>query len=66
MIGDVADRSDMSRALAGVDYVLHLAAYQDYLPDFSTFIHVNAGSCALMFELIVQGRLPDPLRLPAR
>jgi dTDP-L-rhamnose 4-epimerase len=37
---------------------MHLAAYQDYLPDFSTFIHVNAESAALFFELIVEGRLP--------
>ena len=58
MIGDVANRSDMARALVGVDYVMHLAAYQDYLPDFSTFIHVNAESSALIFELIVEGRLP--------
>jgi dTDP-L-rhamnose 4-epimerase len=58
LIGDVASRPDMARALSGVDYVLHLAAYQDYMPDFSTFIHVNAESCALIFELIVEGRLP--------
>jgi dTDP-L-rhamnose 4-epimerase len=58
IIGDVANRSDMARALVGVDFVMHLAAYQDYLPDFSTFIHVNAESCALIFELIVEGRLP--------
>jgi len=58
LIGDVANRSDMARALAGVDYVLHLAAYQDYMPDFSTFIHINAESCALIFELIVESRLP--------
>src|SRR5438309_7806867 len=58
IVGDVANRSDMARALAGVDYVMHLAAYQDYLADFSTFIHVNAESCALIFELIVEGRLP--------
>jgi dTDP-L-rhamnose 4-epimerase len=58
IIGDVADRSTMHRALSGVDYVMHLAAYQDYLPDFSTFIHVNAESSALIFELIVDGRLP--------
>jgi dTDP-L-rhamnose 4-epimerase len=58
VIGDVANRTDMGRALAGVDYVMHLAAYQDYLPDFSTFIHVNAESCALIFELIVERRLP--------
>lgn len=58
IIGDVTNRSDMARALVGVDYVMHLAAYQDYLPDFSTFMHVNAESCALIFELIVEGRLP--------
>jgi dTDP-L-rhamnose 4-epimerase len=58
IIGDVASRSDLARALVGVDYVMHLAAYQDYLPDFSTFIHTNAESAALMFELIVEGRLP--------
>jgi dTDP-L-rhamnose 4-epimerase len=58
VIGDVSNRRDMARALAGVDYVMHLAAYQDYLPDFSTFIHVNAESCALIFELIAEGRLP--------
>jgi dTDP-L-rhamnose 4-epimerase len=47
----------LERALEGVDYVMHLAAYQDYLPDFSTFIHVNAESCALIFEIIVERRL---------
>jgi dTDP-L-rhamnose 4-epimerase len=58
IIGDVADRSTLKRALKGVDYVVHLAAYQDYLPDFSTFIHVNAESCALLFEIIVEDKLP--------
>lgn len=58
VVGDVARRSDLGRALKGVDYVMHLAAYQDYLPDFSTFIHVNAESSALIFELIVEGKLP--------
>jgi dTDP-L-rhamnose 4-epimerase len=58
VIGDVANKSDLAGALSGVDYVMHLAAYQDYLPDFSTFIHVNAESCALIFELVVEGRLP--------
>ncbi len=51
--GDVANRDDLARAMAGVDYVFHLAAYQDYLPDFSSFIHTNTESAALMFELIV-------------
>lgn len=58
IVGDVSDRSAMKKALTDVEYVMHLAAYQDYLPDFSTFIHSNAESAALMFELIVEGRLP--------
>ena len=60
--GDVANRDDLALALAGMDYVIHLAAYQDYLPDFSTFIHTNAESSALLFELIVS----DPKRYPVR
>lgn len=56
--GDVASRDDMSKALRGVEKVFHLAAYQDYLPDFSIFIHTNAESAALIFELIVEKRLP--------
>jgi dTDP-L-rhamnose 4-epimerase len=58
LVGDVTDRSTMEQALNGVDYVMHLAAYQDYLPDFSTFVHVNAESSALIFEIIVKHRLP--------
>ena len=58
VVGDVSDRTVLARALDGVDQVMHLAAYQDYLPDFSTFIHTNAESAALLFELIVAGRLP--------
>ena len=58
MVGSVSDRTTMERALDGIDYVLHLAAYQDYLPDFSSFIHVNAESSALIFEIIVERRLP--------
>jgi dTDP-L-rhamnose 4-epimerase len=56
--GDVANRDDLEKALQGVDRVIHLAAYQDYLPDFSTFIHTNTESTALLFELIVAGKLP--------
>jgi dTDP-L-rhamnose 4-epimerase len=56
--GDVANRADLAPAMRGVDYVIHLAAYQDYLPDFSTFIHTNTESTALIFEIIVAERLP--------
>jgi dTDP-L-rhamnose 4-epimerase len=60
IIGDVSDPATMARALAGAEAVFHLAAYQDYLPDFSTFIHTNSESTALIFELIVS----DPARYP--
>ena len=56
--GDVRDRQALRRALDGVDAVFHLAAYQDYMPDFSTFIEVNTVSTALLFELIVADDLP--------
>ena len=56
--GDVANRNDFGRALHGVKKVIHLAAYQDYLPDFSTFIHTNTESTALLFELIVENDYP--------
>jgi dTDP-L-rhamnose 4-epimerase len=56
--GDVARREDLLAALDGVGHVFHLAAYQDYMTDFSTFVHTNAESTALLFELIVEHRLP--------
>ncbi len=56
--GDVADYSTMFKALKGVSTVFHLAAYQDYLPDFSHFIHTNTESSALIFELILAKKLP--------
>lgn len=60
--GDVANRADLAKSLEGMDFVFHLAAYQDYLPDFSQFIHTNTESTALLFELIVA----DPRRYPVR
>lgn len=56
--GAVEDRAGLRAALRGVDAVLHLAAYQDYLPDFSTFYAVNTTATALLYELIVADRLP--------
>jgi dTDP-L-rhamnose 4-epimerase len=56
--GDVTRREDLLRALRGVEAVVHLAAYQDYLPDFSKFFRVNAVGTALLYELVVEHRLP--------
>src|ERR1700737_4230812 len=51
--GDGCDPGVLGRALEEVEYVFHLAAYQDYLPEFSRFVHTNAESAALLFELAV-------------
>jgi dTDP-L-rhamnose 4-epimerase len=56
--GDVRSAADWARALDGVDAVVHLGAYQDYLPDFSTFFTVNAAGTALLYETIVARNLP--------
>src|SRR5260370_27976001 len=56
--GEVENREHLLTALQGADFVLHLAAYQDYMPDFSRFLHVNAESTALVYELILAHRLP--------
>ena len=56
--GDVRDKDAMARALDGIDAVFHLAAYQDYLPDFSTFAFINDGGTAMLYEVIVEYKLP--------
>jgi len=55
--GDVTNREVLQVALQNVDIVSHQAAYQDYMPDFSRFLHVNAVGTALMYELIVEQKL---------
>lgn len=51
--GSVEDPATLRDALDGVDAVIHLAAYQDYLPNFSKFFNVNAAGTALLYELLV-------------
>jgi dTDP-L-rhamnose 4-epimerase len=56
--GSVCDRSVLREALSDTDVVFHLAAYQDYLTDFSKFAHVNDFGTALLYEVIINERLP--------
>jgi dTDP-L-rhamnose 4-epimerase len=55
--GDTSDPTTLLAALRDVDVVSHQAAYQDYMLDFSRFLHVNAVATALIYELIVRERL---------
>jgi dTDP-L-rhamnose 4-epimerase len=56
--GDIRDRSQVEKALVGVDAVIHLLAHQGYLPDFTSFASVNDVGTALIYEVIVANRLP--------
>ena len=58
VLGDVRHADDWRKALRGVDAVIHLAAHQDLLPNFSQFFHVNSVGTALLYEIIVAEKLP--------
>ncbi len=55
--GDVSNKSTLEKVMDGVQGIFHLAAYQDYMTDFSNFIRVNTLSTALIFEIIVEKKL---------
>ena len=57
ILEDVRDKGAWEKALKNVEAVYHFAAYQDYLPDFSTFFHVNAVGTALLYETAVEHRI---------
>jgi dTDP-L-rhamnose 4-epimerase len=57
ILGDVRDKDTVTKALKDVEYIFHFAAYQDYLPDFSTFFHVNSVGTALIYEVAVEKNL---------
>ncbi len=58
VLGDVTIKEDMIKVLEGVDYVFHFAAFIDQLPQFSTFFETNTVSVALLYELILEKKLP--------
>jgi dTDP-L-rhamnose 4-epimerase len=51
--GDVRNRELLKNLLRRTDSVYHLAAYQDYLTDFSRFSDVNVVSTSLLYEIVV-------------
>lgn len=56
--GDVRFKKDWEKALKDVDYVIHLAALMDILPEFSKFFDTNAVGTANLYEVIVAKKLP--------
>jgi dTDP-L-rhamnose 4-epimerase len=55
---DVRNGLDLTNLLKDVDIVLHLAAYQDYRQDWSTFFETNSAGTAKIYEVIVRDNLP--------
>jgi dTDP-L-rhamnose 4-epimerase len=55
--GDVRNRDLLANLLRRTDAVYHLAAYQDYMPDFARFSDVNVVSTALIYEIAVAEQL---------
>jgi dTDP-L-rhamnose 4-epimerase len=55
--GDVRNRDLLANLLRRTDAVYHMAAYQDYLPDFARFTDVNVVSTALIYEIAAAEKL---------
>ncbi len=60
--GDVKNKAVWENALKGIGAIYHFAAYQDYLPDFSTFFQVNTVSTALLYEILVEQKLASKIK----
>jgi len=56
--GDVRSKEALEKALSDIDVVYHFAAYQDYAVDFSKYFSVNSIGTALIYEVVVEKKLP--------
>lgn len=56
--GDVRNKKDWEKALKGVSYIIHLAAWMDLMPEFAKFFSINVVGTANIYEVIVAGKLP--------
>lgn len=56
--GDVREKKDWRKALKDIDVVIHLPAYMDSRSDFSKYVRTNVESMALLFEVIIENKLP--------
>ncbi len=58
ILGDVRKKEDLQKALTGVDFVIHLAAQMNLTTDFANFFNTNVTSTALLYEIIINNKLP--------
>lgn len=56
--GDATDPKTLLRALKDIDYVVHMAALTDLVPNYKEFFDINVGSSALLYQLIAENNLP--------
>ena len=56
--GDVRRRADWEKALRGADFVVHLAALTDLIPDYKKFFDINVTGTALLYQVIREKKLP--------
>lgn len=55
--GDVRDKRDLEKALKGIDFVFHQAAYGGFTSEITRYISVNSIGTANIFEIIRDKRL---------
>lgn len=58
ILGNIQRKGDIAKALQGIDVVFHLASHQGYSPHFGRFALINGYGTALLYEAIVDKRLP--------
>lgn len=55
---DIRDRSAVTAALQGIDFVFHEAAYGGYMPEIGKFVSVNSFGTAQLLEIIRDEKVP--------
>jgi len=58
IVGSLQNWKDLERALAGVDFIFHQAAFTGSPVEYSKFLDANATGTARMYEVIARSHLP--------
>jgi dTDP-L-rhamnose 4-epimerase len=60
--GDVRNNNDLMKALEGVEYVFHQAAFGGFTSELSHYIDANSTGTARIFEVIMSNRKKFPVK----